>query len=571
MKLTGAQIIIKCLEERGVDTVTGIPGGSNLKLYDELFKSGIKHVLARHEQGAAFIAQGMARTGNKPAVCLATSGPGATNLITALADAKLDSVPVVAITGQVSRDLMGSDAFQEVNTFEIAKPVTKKSFFVSSIDELEDIMNKAFITATEGRPGPVLIDIPKDILSETAFYGNTFTVSTEKKGCYTIPDFSLIESAAEMINSSHTPVIYAGGGTVSSKAFKELMELSEKNSIPVATSLMGLTSFPRNHGNSLGMIGMHGDRGTNVVLNSADLVISLGSRFGDRTTGSKKTFIKNARLIQIDIDEREIGKNFTPDLGIKGDIRTVLSAINNKIKKNSRTQWMNKIKEIRNDDIPLENQSEKHPREIIERIASAASDDAIITTDVGQHQMWVARTYPFTEKNCFLTSGGLGTMGFGLPAAIGAAMENPEKEVICFTGDGSILMNIQELATLADLDLNIKIVLFNNRELGLVRQQQELFFNGNYSASRFTTSPDFTGLAVNFGIDSADYDTLCSKEDSFNSVFSRKTPVLINCNITQNYNVLPMVHPGKCNTEMIFDNRIENIISEKEVSCEANF
>jgi acetolactate synthase-1/2/3 large subunit len=483
MKLSGAEIITGFLERQGIDTIAGIPGGANLPLYDALYKSRIRHILARHEQGAGYIAQGMARSTGKPSVCFATSGPGATNLITAIADAKLDSVPVIAITGQVSSPLIGTDAFQEVDTYGMTISITKHNFLIRRASDLLEVLPEAFRIATSGRPGPVLIDVPKDIQQQIVEFDEWPRIARKSP---TAPiDGSKIDRAVDMIHQAKKPILYIGGGVILAEASGLLYQLSTQNSIPVASTLMGLGSFPCDDPLYLGMLGMHGSRSTNALLHECDLLIALGARFDDRATGKVSHFCPDASIIHIDIDGAELNKIKKASLAIAGDICEALEMLINKVHLDKRTHWIEHAAKLKNaypfpkhDDDPL------HPYRVVGTVAAHADCDTIITTDVGQHQMWVAQSYPFRKPRTLLTSGGLGTMGFGLPAAIGAALANPQKRVVCFSGDGSLLMNIQELATLADHELNVTIILFNNGHLGLVRQQQELFFGENYIASK---------------------------------------------------------------------------------------
>ncbi len=554
MKMNGAQIIVKSLKDHGIDVVTGIPGGTNLPIYNEMFKSGITHILARHEQGAGFIAQGMARSTGKPAIVMATSGPGVMNLLTAIADANLDSVPIIAITGQVALPLIGTDAFQEVNTYGLTFPIAKHSYLVKNAAELPRVMAEAFRVAVSGRPGPVVIDVPKDIQMQEVDVSDAGDETVIKK---TDPDTRSIIEAAKMINRARKPVIYAGGGIIASGAFSELEELAQTGNIPVAVSLMGLSAFRHDSELYLGLLGMHGNVSTNLLVNDADLIICIGARFGDRTTGKLAGFASNSSLIHIDIDPSEINKIKKSRIPISGDAKTILSFLIPHIEQKDRREWLTTVKLVKaaNDTSPV--YLPNHPVSIIKKIAAAASPDAIITTDVGQHQMWVARNYPFARGRSFLTSGGLGTMGFGLPVAIGAAYANPDKEVICFTGDGSILMNIQELATLAELNLNLKIILMNNGQLGLVRQQQELFYEGNYYATKFRTATDYAGVAHHFGIRSVSIDAGMHSSFRPEDYLNQKGPLLLNMHIDTEYNVYPMVPPGEANITML-----------KEAACE---
>jgi acetolactate synthase-1/2/3 large subunit len=551
MKYSGADIIIKMLEIHGIDTIAGIPGGSNLPLYNALYNSNIRHILARHEQGAGFIAQGMARSTGKPAVCFATSGPGATNLITAIADAKLDSIPIIAITGQVSSSLMGTDAFQEADTYGMTIPITKHNFLVRDASELIPIINHAFAIAIDGRPGPVLIDVPKDIQMQVIDI-DKFYISQQQSNIIAVEDEKIIE-AASMINSSKRPVLYIGGGIIHADAYHEVASVSGRNSIPVTSTLMGLGCMPYNHPLYIGMLGMHGARYTNHILEESDLLIALGVRFDDRATGNVSLFCPKASILHIDIDPAELNKIKTATLGISGNVKEILSRIAPLLAIDKRGLWIERINDLRKEQ-PFTYPMEKdvfHPLNLIRTIGSLAPEDAIITTDVGQHQMWTAQAYPFMQPRTFLTSGGLGTMGFGLPAAIGAALANPKRKVICFSGDGSILMNIQELATLAELNLNITIVLLNNGHLGLVRQQQELFYEGNYIASKFDVQPDFTAIAKGFGIVGVDLSLTPDPLVSLQNTLQSQRPCFVNVPIDYKELVTPMVPPGKANIEMI--------------------
>jgi acetolactate synthase I/II/III large subunit len=551
MKYSGAEIIIKMLEKHGIDTIAGIPGGSNLPLYNALYKSNIRHILARHEQGAGFIAQGMTRSTGKPAVCFATSGPGATNLITAIADAKLDSTPIIAITGQVSSSLIGTDAFQEADTYGMTIPITKHNFLVHDASVLIDTINKAFEIAVEGRPGPVLIDVPKDVQNQIIDIDNFYI--TDVKPEIKSTDTLELSKAAAMINKSKRPVLYIGGGIIHANAHQEILKLAEKASIPVTSTLMGLGCMPYSHGLNIGMLGMHGARYTNLILEEADLLIGLGVRFDDRATGNVELFCRNADVLHIDIDPAELNKIKTATLDITGNVKSVINELLPLIEINNREGWMSRI-DILKEEYPFNWPDEKdifNPLNLIRAIGSMAPADSIITTDVGQHQMWTAQAYPFSQPRTLLTSGGLGTMGFGLPAAIGAALASPNRKVICFSGDGSILMNIQELATLAELGLNITIILLNNGHLGLVRQQQELFYNGNYIASKFDRNPDFPTIARGFGIESTDLGQCKDPEETLQNILSADSPAFINVPVDYKELVTPMVPPGKANIEMI--------------------
>ncbi|MDD3269760.1 MAG: biosynthetic-type acetolactate synthase large subunit [Syntrophomonadaceae bacterium] len=551
MKYSGAEIIVKLLEMQGVGIVTGIPGGANLPLYNALYHSKIRHVLARHEQGAGFIAQGIARSTGRAAVCLATSGPGATNLLTAIADAKLDSVPIVAITGQVSSDLIGSDAFQEVDMYGLTIPISKHNYLVNSARDLMDIIPEAFRIAESNRPGPVVIDVPKDIQCDELEI-KQWPLPVENHDLISL-DLYKLKKIADLINSSRRPLLYIGGGVVKSEASSLLFELSRKNSIPVASTLMGLGCFPCQDPLYLGMLGMHGSRYTNYLINEADLIIALGVRFDDRVTGNLSKFCPQATIIHIDIDRSEINKIKKADISLNSDIGLVLKNLIPMVGSNRRLEWIEHINEMRQKHrfmLP-DAKDTFHPINVIRAIAKLASPDTIITTDVGQHQMWVAQAYSFQRPRTLLTSGGMGTMGFGLPAAIGAALAHPEQRIICFSGDGSILMNIQELATLAELQLNIAIVIFNNGHLGLVRQQQELFYDHNYIASKFDRKTDFAAIAQGFGIDSYDLSKAYELSSVFETWLAETGPCLIDVPIHYAENVYPMVPPGSAIDEMI--------------------
>lgn len=570
MKYNGAEIVIKLLENQGVEYISGIPGGFNLPIYDALYKSKIKHILARHEQGAGFIAQGISRTTDTAGVCFATSGPGATNLLTAIADAKLDSIPLVAITGQVPLSAIGTDAFQEVDAYGLTIPITKHNFLVRNIHDLFTIIPEAFRIALEGRPGPVLVDIPKNIQtqvieletfpnsaysqsnrSETENYDDSINNDNINKCNKKIFKRSTLECMAELINNSHRPIIYAGGGVIRANASKELCEFAKKNSLPVTLSLMGLGAFPSDDILNLGMLGMHGAPYTNYLMNEADLILAFGIRFDDRATGNIQKFCPNASIIHVDIDPSEINKVKNSNLSMVADIKEFLKEMIPLINNKTRLSWIKRVGCFK-EKYPLPSyENPLHPANIIPYIASKVPSDTIISTDVGEHQMWTAQRYPFKNPKTLLTSGGLGTMGFGLPVAIGASLVNTDKTILCFSGDGSILMNIQELATLADFNLNVKVIILTNHHLGLVRQQQNLFYNEHYIASQFISNPDFATIAKGFGINSCDLATENDPLKKLDEILSKNGPWVINIPIEECENVLPMVAPGKSNLEMI--------------------
>lgn len=551
MKLSGAEIVIKLLEKENVKYISGIPGGFILPIYDALYNSKIKHILARHEQGAGFIAQGISRTSDSVGVCFATSGPGATNLLTAIADAKLDSIPLIGITGQVPVNAIGTDAFQEVDSFGLCMPICKHNYLIKNIHDLFTVIPEAFKIAKSGRPGPVLIDIPKDIQCQTIEVDSFPDINNTKESSSTLNKDMLIE-IANLINKSKKPIIYAGGGITNSNASKELINFAHKNNIPVALTLMSLGNIKSNDELFIGMLGMHAAPYTNYLMEEADLIIAIGVRFDDRATGAIKDFCKNASIIHIDIDPSEINKLKHSNLSLISDSKEFLKEITPLIEENSREEWLNTCKELK-EKYPLPKYDGLlHPANLIPFIASKVSEETIITTDVGEHQMWTAQRYPFMLPKKLITSGGLGTMGFGLPAAIGAALINKDKEVICFSGDGSILMNIQELSTLADYNLNVKIIVFNNGHLGLVRQQQELFYNNHIIASKFISNPDFKKIGEGFGINSCDLGEESNPLEKLTEILDSNLPYIINVPIDSTSKVYPMVAPGSSNTNMIF-------------------
>lgn len=551
-RMTGAQITIELLERQGVRVIAGIPGGANLPLYDALAQSTkIRHVLARHEQGAGFIAQGMARVTGRPQVCFATSGPGATNVLTAIADAKMDSVPVICITGQVPQDLLGTDAFQEVDTCGLSSPITKRNFLVHSAEQLLEVIPKAFCIAASGRPGPVLVDIPKDVQCELVEFDDWPEPALPSPP----PAFDLdaVQRAADLINTAERPILYAGGGVIQSGASSPAVLLAEKCSMPVTTTLMGLGTIPADHPHSLGMLGMHAARYTNLALEQCDLLIAAGARFDDRATGKVSEFCPEAGIIHIDIDHKELDKIKTAHVGILGDVSEVLRALIPMVEDAPRSDWLSHIRDLKR-EYPLFNPGGRDlrvPHELIVRTAELLDEDTIIATDVGQHQMWTAQVYPFQRPRQWLTSGALGTMGFGVPAAIGAALACPDRRVVCFSGDGSFLMNVQELATAVEQDVNIKIVLMNNYSLGLVHQQQDLFYGKRFFASRYEKQVDFVSIARGFGMKSFDLGSGWNGLRTLARALRHDGPCLIHAPIHETEQVYPMVPPGAPNRNMI--------------------
>lgn len=549
-RFTGAQLIVHLLERQGITTVAGIPGGTVLPLYDALSQSTqIRHVLARHEQGAGFIAQGMARTEGKPAVCMACSGPGATNLVTAIADARLDSIPLICITGQVPSSMIGTDAFQEVDTYGISIPITKHNYLVRDIAELPQVISDAFRIAQSGRPGPVWIDIPKDV--QTAEI--EIDVLPEPGGRAPAPAFSAesVRDAAAMINAAKRPVLYLGGGAIN--AADEVRQFAEKANLPTTMTLMALGMLPKAHPLSLGMLGMHGARSTNYILQESDLLIVLGARFDDRAIGKTEQFCPNAKIIHVDIDRAELGKIKQPHVAIQGDVAEVLAQLTPQTDAADRAEWQTLVADLKQEfpsAIPTEGDPLSHYG-LINAVAACVDDSAIITTDVGQHQMWTAQAYPLNRPRQWLTSGGLGTMGFGLPAAVGAALANPDRKVICFSGDGSLMMNIQEMATAAENQLDVKIILMNNEALGLVHQQQSLFYKQGVFAATYPGMINFMQIAAGFGLHTCDLNAEEDAHAALHAAISRPGPALIHVRIDAQQKVYPMVPPGAANTEMV--------------------
>ena len=572
MKHTGAQIIVKLLEMYGIETVAGIPGGSILPLYDELNRSSIRHVLVRHEQAAGFIAQGMARSTGKPAVCLATSGPGAMNLLTAIADARADSIPIIAITGQVNTSLIGTDAFQEADTFGLSFPITKHSIFIKTPYDLLDAIPKAFEIATSGRPGPVLIDVPRDVqLKECDFdaWPDIKKIRLHDIRFHTpIDEYSeKMGKIADLLAAARRPVLYCGGGCDSEEAASGIKSFLQNYRLPVVTSLMGLGCVPESSDCFIGMVGMHGSHAANVAMHDSDLVIAAGVRFDDRATGLVSKFCPDAKIIHIDIDAAEVDKILESYISVVADVESVFPVIAQLVsekKIGADESWLKKISKIKKECHSVEcgrpeNEKLANPREIISKIpelaaaAGLAPDGLIATTDVGQHQMWAAQYYPVERPRSFLTSGSLGTMGFGLPAAIGAAIANPSKRIVCFSGDGSIMMNVQEMATLAELNLPVTIIVFQNGTLGMVYQQQKFLFDKNYSASVFGRSPDLLSIARGFGLEAIDAD---SDAEWYKKAFDnnrQNKPCFVRISVDSEENVLPFVPGGKANIDSIRD------------------
>jgi len=557
-EVTGAEALLKCLIEEGVDTIFGYPGGAIMPVYDKLldYSDRLRHILTRHEQGAAHAAQAYAMVTGRPGVCFATSGPGATNLVTGIANAFLDSVPVVFITAQVTSGLIGTDAFQETDILGISTPVTKWNAQVKKAADIPDTIARAFYIARSGRPGPVLVDISKDAQFENLSYSYrkcTYIRSYNPVIPLHIRD---IESAAVMINHADKPLILAGHGVILSGAADELKALAEKGGIPVAATLLGLPAFPQRHRLFAGMLGMHGNYAPNVLTNQADLIIAIGMRFDDRVTGNLKKYAPEARIIHIEIDKAEINKNVRVDLEINNDAREVLTALLPLLREKSREKWIREFrildrveyeKVIRPETEPGE--GEIRMGEVVNTVSDITEGDAVIVTDVGQHQMAVARYYRFSEKSILVTSGGMGTMGFGLPASLGAASGNPGKPVIAFIGDGGFQMTLQELGTIMQYQIPVKIILLNNSFLGMVRQWQEMFFNGRYASTEMV-NPDFVALAGAYGIQARSVTRREELSQAVGTMLAAEGPFLVEVAIGREANILPMVEPGASVSEV---------------------
>lgn len=550
MKLRGAEILLQCLQREGVDTIFGYPGGAVLPIYDALYNSDIRHILARHEQGAAHAADAYARVTGKVGVCLSTSGPGATNLVTGIATANMDSVPIVCLTGQVGSSLIGRDAFQEADITGITLPITKHNYLIERTEDIEQVVREAFYIAQTNRPGPVVIDLPKDIM-ERVIDWEPQNEEVNIRGYRVMKGFNYgqVITAVEMIQKAQKPVIYAGGGVISSNASEELRKLAEGQKIPVTTTLMGMGSFPAAHHLSLGMLGMHGTRYANYAIGECDLLIAAGVRFDDRVTGKIEAFAPHAKVIHIDIDAAEIGKNVAVDVPIVGDVGDVLQAINSRLAPvEDRQEWLSIIDRWK-DEYPLRYGTSPEgrimPQHIVEKIYELTQGEAIITTEVGQNQMWAAQYYKYKHPRTFITSGGLGTMGFGLPAAVGAKIARPDMTVIDIAGDGSIQMNIQELGTAVQYQLPIIICILNNQFLGMVRQWQSLFYGGRYSHTDISLQPDFVKLAEAYGAVGIRVKDIGEVENALQQALQvTDRPVVIDFWVEREANVYPMVPPG---------------------------
>ncbi len=552
MQLTGAEIICECLLEQGVDTVFGYPGGAALNTYDALYKYSdrIKHILTAHEQGASHAADGYARSTGKTGVVVTTSGPGATNIVTGIATANIDSIPLVAITGNVNKDLLGRDSFQEVDIVNIVKPITKASYLVESIEDLAPTIRKAFALAQDGRKGPVLVDVPKDITAQKI---EIASVNVKGKEPFEIKNPEKIIIVQEMIRNAKKPMIYAGGGVISAGASEEFKAFAELIDAPVCCSLMGLGCIPASHPLCIGNIGMHGGYETGMATAECDLMIACGARFSDRVAGDPSKFGEQAKIVQFEIDEKEINKNVNVDEYIIGDAKDILTALAVGLEQQSHPEWIKKIDEWKHhfDGQKLPESEYPLPQEILEAVNEIKADDDIIATDVGQHQMWVAQYSKIEKSNTLLTSGGMGTMGFGMGAAIGAQVSHPDKRVFLVTGDGSFHMNLNELVTMKSYDLPVVVLVMNNTVLGMVRQWQKLFYGSRFSQTNPHRATDFVELAKAFGVDGMRIE----KKEDIKTVLQKAVelnkPVVIDCRISPDENVLPMIPPGKTVNEIV--------------------
>ena len=559
MKLTGAQILMKILKEEAVDTIFGFPGGAVIDIYDELAKTDIKHILVRHEQGAVHAADGYARAGNRVGVVLVTSGPGATNTVTGIASAYMDSIPMVIFTGQVPTHLIGNDAFQEVDIVGITRPCTKHNYLVKNTEDLAQVVKEAFYIARSGRPGPVLIDIPKDVAAKKINYKPPKKTHLKSYNPTYKPNMNQLNKAAQLIKDAKRPVIFAGGGVVLSNASKELTELAHKTQIPLTASLMGLGAFPGTDPLWLGMIGMHGTYRANMSTGDCDLIIAVGVRFDDRVTGKTEVFASQSKIIQIDIDPTSIQKNVPVTVPVVGDCKTTLEQLNKLLDKEDlgdlkkkRKNWLNQIEKWKSTKpLSYDQKDIIKPQYVVEKLYELTEGKAIITTEVGQNQMWAAQYYHFEKPNYFITSGGLGVMGFGLPAAIGAQMACPDKLVVDIAGDGSIQMNIQEMATAMQYGLPVKIVILNNQYLGMVRQWQELFYKKRYSATGMKHAPDFVKLAEAYGAVGLRATKPEEVEKVLKEGLSTPKTVIMEFVVEQEECVYPMVPAGAPITEML--------------------
>ena len=557
MQLTGSEIVIECLKEQGVDTVFGYPGGAILNVYDELYKhrNEIKHILTSHEQGAAHAADGYARATGKVGVCLATSGPGATNLVTGIATAYMDSIPIVAITCNVGVSLLGKDSFQEIDITGITLPITKHNFIVKDVNNLAATIRKAFAIAKKGRPGPVLIDIPKDVTANKAEYVKEKPVAVEPSQniCET-----QLDKAVEMIKEAKKPYIFVGGGAILSGASEELYTFAKKVDAPVTDSLMGKGAFPGTDPLYTGMLGMHGTKTSNYGVSECDLLIVIGARFSDRVTGNAQKFAQNAKIIQIDVDVAEMNKNVMIYAGVVGDIKVVLDRLNERLEQQNHAEWVTKIQEYKEKYPLVYHKDVLSGPFVVEEIYRQTKGEAIISTEVGQHQMWAAQFYKYTKPRTFLTSGGLGTMGYGLGAALGAKSGREDKVVVNIAGDGCFRMNMNEIATAVRHNIPVIQVVINNHVLGMVRQWQNLFYGQRYSATVLNDAVDFVKLAEAMGAEGIRATTQEEFKSAFEKAMNLGRPVVIDCQIDSDDKVWPMVAPGAAISEAFDEADLKN-------------
>lgn len=543
MKMTGAQIVIEALIEQGVDTVFGFPGGFVINIYDELYKNSdrITHYMTSHEQGAAHAADGYARATGKVGVAIATSGPGATNLVTGIANAFLDSTPTVFITGNVPLPLIGRDSFQEVDITGVTMPITKHNYIVKDVEALADTIREAFAIAKSGRPGPVLVDIPKDIqLALCEFTPQGVVPKLPYRTC--CPE--ALTEAVQLIKNAQRPYIYCGGGVVLSDASEELIALSDRIDAPIGASMMGLSAVPADYPRFLGMTGMHGKYASTKAVAHADLIIAVGTRFSDRATGNKSEYAKNAKTLHIDIDPAEIGKNIPAYTSMIGNIKDVLSSLLAQLPEKTHPQWHEEIEELKRHPQTKDDRYCIHPKDVYTAVHSHMPADGLVATDVGQHQMWAAQYYPFSKPRTFLTSGGLGTMGFGMGAAIGGCIGSGRKRTVLFTGDGSFHMNLNEMATAVTNELPLVVIIMNNHALGMVRQWQSLFFDKRYSQTTLDRKTDYVKLAEAFGASGYRVTDISQLEPVLTEAFAKNTPVVIDCVIDCDEMVFPMIPPN---------------------------